>query len=215
MMLDCHTHRPDAADALISVMPADFLPQPGKTYAVGIHPWHIYTDSDAEAQFAILEQVASSEQVAAIGETGLDSRRGASLVVQQRWFERHIALADRVGKPLVVHCVRTSQLVLKAWRESKRSVPWLIHGFRGNARVAAPLVAAGFYLSFGERFNTDALRSVPLHQILVETDESQQPIGRIVGKLATELQMPVERLERVLADNLQRYLNHHRDFSSI
>ncbi len=210
MMLDCHTHRTDAAAALISVMPADFSPRPGKTCAVGIHPWHIHTESAAEAQFAILVRVASCEQVAAIGETGLDSLRGAPLEVQLRWFERHIALAERVGKPLVVHCVRTSQQVLKAWRESKKGVPWLIHGFRGNARVAAPLVAAGFYLSFGERFNPDALRSVPLHQILAETDESQQPIEQIVDNLATELQMPGERLERVLADNLQRYLSWRR-----
>ncbi len=213
MMLDCHTHRPDAAHALISVMPDEFSPEQGRLYAVGLHPWHI--DASAQRQFAALEKIADSAQVVAIGETGLDSRRGAPLQEQAQWFARHIALAEKVDKPLVIHCVRTSQQVLAAWRGSGKRVPWLIHGFRGNAHVVAPLVQAGFYISFGEHFNAEALRSVPLHRLLAETDDSPMPIEQVVAQLATSLQMPPERLERVVADNLQRFLNHHHRLPSI
>ena len=107
----------------------------------------------------------------------------------------------------MIHCVRTSQQVLKAWSESRKSVAWAIHGFRGNARVVAPLVKAGFYISFGERFNADALRAVPLDRLLAETDESTMPIGQIISQLATALQMPSERLESIVAANLARALN--------
>ena len=205
MMLDFHTHHLHAADALISVSPSDFAPVPGKRYAVGIHPWH--TEGDEQAQMQALAEAALSEQVVAIGETGLDSLRGASLDVQMRLFERHIALTEAMGKPLVIHCVRTSQQVLKAWSESRKCVPWAIHGFRGNDRVVAPLVKAGFYISFGERFNADALRTVPLDRLLAETDESTMPIGQIVGQLAASLQMPCEHLESIVAANLARLLN--------
>ena len=205
MMLDFHTHHLHATDALISVSATDFAPMLGKRYAVGIHPWH--TEGDAQAQMQALAEVALSEQVVAIGETGLDSLRGAPLEVQMRLFERHIALAEAMGKPLVIHCVRTSQQVLKAWSESRKCVPWAIHGFRGNARVVAPLVKAGFYISFGERFNADALRTVPLDRLLAETDESTMPIGQIVGQLAASLQMPCEHLESIVAANLARLLN--------
>lgn len=205
MMLDFHTHHLHAADALISVSPSDFAPVPGKRYAVGIHPWH--TEGDEQAQMQALAEAALSEQVVAIGETGLDSLRGASLDVQMRLFERHIALAEAMDKPLVIHCVRTSQQVLKAWSESRKCVPWAIHGFRGNDRVVAPLVKAGFYISFGERFNADALRTVPLDRLLAETDESTMPIGQIVGQLAASLQMPTNRLESIVAANLARLLN--------
>lgn len=205
MMLDFHTHHLLATDALISVSPTDFAPMPGKCYAVGIHPWH--TEGDVEAQMQALAETAQNEQVKAIGETGLDSLRGAPLEVQMRLFERHIALAEALGKPLVIHCVRTSQQVLKAWSESRKSVAWAIHGFRGNARVVAPLVKAGFYISFGERFNADALRAVPLDRLLAETDESTLPIGQIISQLATALQMPSERLESIVAANLARALN--------
>ena len=205
MMLDFHTHHLHATDALISVSATDFAPMSGKRYAVGIHPWH--TEGDAQAQMQALAEAALSEQVVAIGETGLDSLRGASLDVQMRLFERHIALAEAMGKPLVIHCVRTSQQVLKAWSESRKCVPWAIHGFRGNARVVAPLVKAGFYISFGDRFNADALRTVPLDRLLAETDESTMPIGQIVGQLAASLQMPCEHLESIVAANLARLLN--------
>ena len=200
MMLDFHTHHLLATDALISVSPTDFAPMPGKCYAVGIHPWH--TEGDVEAQ---MQALAETAQIPA--ETGLDSLRGAPLDVQMRLFERHIALAEALGKPLVIHCVRTSQQVLKAWSESRKSVAWAIHGFRGNARVVAPLVKAGFYISFGERFNADALRAVPLDRLLAETDESTMPIGQIISQLATALQMPSERLESIVAANLARALN--------
>lgn len=205
MMLDFHTHHLLAADALISVSPTDFAPMLGKCYAVGIHPWH--TVGDVEAQMQALAETAQNNQVKAIGETGLDSLRGAPLDVQMRLFERHIALAEALGKPLVIHCVRTSQQVLKAWSESRKCVAWAIHGFRGNARVVAPLVKAGFYISFGERFNADALRAVPLDRLLAETDESTMPINQIISQLATALQMPSERLESIVAANLARALN--------
>lgn len=205
MMLDFHTHHLHAADALISVSPTDFAPVPGKCYAVGIRPWR--TEDDVEAQMQALAEAAQNDQVKAIGETGLDSLRGAPLDVQMRLFERHIALAEVLDKPLVIHCVRTSQQVLKAWSESRKCVAWAIHGFRGNARVVAPLVKAGFYISFGERFNADALRAVPLDRLLAETDESTMPIGQIISQLATALQMPSERLESIVAANLARALN--------
>lgn len=205
MMVDFHTHNLRACDALISVSPCDFAPADGCRYSVGIHPWHT-EGGDVEAQWAALEAAVGDSRVVAIGETGLDSLKGAPMDVQLRLLKRHIALAEAVGKPLVIHMVRTSQQVLKAWRESRKSVAWAIHGFRGNERVVALLVEAGLYVSFGERFNASALKAVPLDRMLAETDESQLAIAQIVEKMATVLQLPASRLEAVLAANLARFL---------
>lgn len=204
MMLDSHTHRSDAADALVSVSPTDFAPAPGRLYAVGIHPWRTQCGDVAE-QLRALDAVARHCQVAAIGETGLDSLRGAPLDEQMGVFSHHIRLAEALGKPLVIHMVRTSQQVLKAWRGSGRCVPWAIHGFRGNVGVAKPLVEAGFYISFGERFNADALRTVPPDRLLAETDESQMPIVQVVSRMAAALAVQEGNLQRILADNLCRF----------
>ena len=207
MVLDFHTHCLQAEHAIINADACRFFPQTGKCYSVGVHPW--LAEDDAAAQWKRVKALAEHPQVVAIGETGLDSLRGAPLAAQMLLFERHIALANQVGKPLVVHMVRTSQQVLQVWRRCQHQVPCAIHGFRGNARVVQPLVDAGFYISFGEHFNAEALRQVPLCQILAETDESALPIADIIARMAEALSMPAADVQTLISANLHRFL--HRD----
>ena len=207
MVLDFHTHCLQAEHAIINADACQFFPQAGKCYSVGVHPW--LAEDDAAAQWERVKALAEHPQVVAIGETGLDSLRGAPLAAQMLLFEHHIALANQVGKPLVVHMVRTSQQVLQVWRRCQHHVPCAIHGFRGNARVVQPLVEAGFYISFGEHFNAEALRQVPLCQILAETDESTLPIADIIARMAEALSMPAADVQTLISANLHRFL--HRD----
>ena len=70
--------------------------------AVGFHP-HEAKDCD-DGAFAEVERLAADPKVVAIGECGLDyhymhSPRETQISV----FERHIALAKRVDKPIIVH----------------------------------------------------------------------------------------------------------------
>ena len=207
MVLDFHTHCLQAEHAIINADACRFFPQAGKCYSVGVHPW--LAEDDAAVQWERVQALAAHPQVVAIGETGLDSLRGAPLAAQMLLFERHIALANQVGKPLVVHMVRTSQQVLQVWRRCQHQVPCASHGFRGNARVVQPLVEGGFYISFGEHFNAEALRQVPLCQILAETDESALPIADIIARMAEALSMPAADVQTLICANLHRFL--HRD----
>ena len=207
MVLDFHTHCLQAEHAIINADACRFFPQAGKCYSVGVHPW--LAEQDAAAQWERVQALAAHPQVVAIGETGLDSLRGAPLAAQMLLFEHHIALANQVGKPLVVHMVRTSQQVLQVWRRCQHHVSCAIHGFRGNARVVQPLVEAGVYISFGEHFNAEALRQVPLCQILAETDESTLPIADIIARMAEALSMPAADVQTLISANLHRFL--HRD----
>ncbi len=206
MILDFHTHNRLATDALISVMPQDFDPQPGKCYSVGIHPWH--SQQVTPDMLNALRAAASHPQVSAIGETGLDALQGAPLHIQQSLFQEHITLAEQLGKPLIIHMVRTSQQVLKAWRESQRSVPWVIHGMRGNPRVAQPLIDAGFYLSFGPRFNPATVAATPLHQLLIETDDNAATtIQQVAQAIAQTRGIPTQHLIDTVVQNVARLLN--------
>src|SRR5437763_1816663 len=70
--------------------------------AVGFHP-HEAKDCD-DAAFAQIERLAANEKVVAIGECGLDyhymhSPRETQIAV----LERHIDLAKRLDKPLIIH----------------------------------------------------------------------------------------------------------------
>ncbi len=192
-----HCHDTDAQQAIISVDVEDFKPQYGKIYSVGIHPWNI--GDNWQQQVKQLEEAAQHHLVVAIGETGLDSLKGVPLEVQEQVMQAHINIAAAAGKPLIIHCVRTSQQILRLWRDNPHAhnVAWVIHGFRGNENVARQLLDAGFYLSFGSKFNEQALAITPLHHLLVETDDGPSAsITQTLKAVAHAKQCSPRRLRR-------------------
>ena len=125
-MIDFHTHRLDATDAIISLQPtqaADIIAsRPHGTYSVGIHPWD--TTAPAAADFDTVARLASLPQVVAIGETGLDRLRGADIATQELLFEQHIQLSETLRKPLIIHCVKAWDILLELHRRHRPSMPW-------------------------------------------------------------------------------------------
>ncbi len=202
-ILDIHTHRLDATGAIISVEPHRFDPQPGLYYSVGHHPW-----SPIPHSLDVLATTATHPQVLAVGETGLDSLRGAPIDQQQVLLEQHIDLAQQLHKPIIAHMVRTSQQLVTTWRRmAPQGIALIVHGMRGNAHVARTLIDAGCYLSYGEHFNPAALLATPLDRLLAETDETLTPIHTIITHLATTLGLTPEHLTAILTANAHRALN--------
>lgn len=194
-----HSHDTTAERAIISVDVDEFKPQYGKVYSVGLHPWHI--GDDWQQKIERLKEVAHHYLVVAIGETGLDSLKGAPLDVQEQVMREVVNIAAATGKPLIIHCVRTSQQVLKLWHDNPQAhnVAWIIHGFRGNENVARELLDAGFYLSFGSKFNEQALAITPLDHLLVETDDDPaSSIDQVLKAVAQAKQCSVWRLRRIV-----------------
>lgn len=206
MIKDIHTHRIDAREAVISVNPWEFNPVEGLYYSVGIHPWQVGRATDAD--FDRLAECARSDNVLMIGECGIDKLRGGDLPMQMSVLERHIALSEQVCKPLVLHCVRASNELCRLRRVLRPHMPWIVHGFRGNARVASQLLDAGFYLSYGERFNPEALAITPADRLLAETDESLLPIDEIHRRLAASRQVTVEELVAGISHVLHVLMSH-------
>lgn len=71
---------------------------------VGIHPTD--TNSDvADAEFEGIKELAKHPKVVAIGECGLDyfHSKPEDMAKQKELFEKHIALANETGKPLMLH----------------------------------------------------------------------------------------------------------------
>ena len=204
MIKDIHTHRIDAREAVISVNPWEFAPVDGLCYSVGIHPWQVGRATDAD--FDRLAECARSDNVLMIGECGIDKLRGGVLSMQTGVLERHIALSEQVCKPLVLHCVRASNELCRLRRQLRPSMPWIVHGFRGNAHVASQLLDAGFYLSYGERFNPEALAITPADRLLAETDESLLPIDEIYRRFAASRQIEVVEFVRNVEEVVKELL---------
>ena len=170
-------------------------------------------DNDAKVDIAHkrLKQVAQHYLVVAIGETGLDSLKGAPLDLQQQVMQEVINIAAATGKPLIIHCVRTSQQVLKLWRDNPHAhnVAWVIHGFRGNENVARELLDAGFYLSFGAKYNEAALAITPLDHLLLETDdEPPAVIDQVIKAVARVKQCSQWRLRRTVRRTALRIIKY-------
>lgn len=204
MIKDIHTHRADAREAVISVNPWEFCPADGLLYSVGIHPWQVGRATGAD--FDRLAECARADGVLMIGECGIDKLRGGDLSMQTGVLERHIALSELVRKPLLLHCVRASNELCLLRRQLRPSMPWIVHGFRGNARVAGQLLDAGFYLSYGERFNPEALAITPADHLLAETDESTLPIDEIHRRLAASRQIEVVEFVRHVEEVVKELL---------
>lgn len=182
MTVDTHTHRPDAQNAVICAPLSGFLPREGKLYSLGVHPWE--SGGNTASAMCRLRAEAEHPQVVMIGETGLDRLRGASLRQQAELFAAHVHLSEQLHKPLLLHVVWSTDLLLAVRKAEKPGMPWIWHGFRGNRQTAEMLVGKGFYLSFGERWNADAVRSIPTERLLIETDDSQLSINQIAERIA-------------------------------
>lgn len=143
---------------------------------VAIHPTAVTGITDAD--YAELETLAGDPRVVAVGETGLDYYwKRTEPAEQQHHFRRHIALAKRVGKPLMIHDRDAHADVLAILREQGAPDCVVFHAFSGDEAMARECVAAGYVLSFPGVItfkNAPALRAaaavVPIEQLLVETD---------------------------------------------
>jgi TatD DNase family protein len=149
----------------------------GSVYAaVAVHPTEVSALDDAG--YTLLEQLAADPRVVAVGETGLDYYWDRTTPAeQQEHFRRHIDLAKRVGKPLMIHDREAHDDILRILREEGAPDRVVFHAFSGDAAMARECAAAGYVLSFPGVItfkNAPALREAaavtPIEQLLVETD---------------------------------------------
>lgn len=165
---DFHTHVPRTPRAIINTRPGEKR-EPGFLYSAGIHPWNsaICTENDFKALFVD----ANRQEVVAIGECGMGLKRGLEFEIQQEVFVRQAEIAEKVGKPLLIHCVRAAHRILDLHKQLRpQRSQWIIHGFRGKPELARQLTRAGIYISLGERFNPKVPESVDPRFVVRESD---------------------------------------------
>ena len=171
------------------------------SFSCGIHPW--YSD-DSDTQMAYLREISSNSRIIAIGETGLDKLKGPSFEVQTPVFKKHIEISETLGKPVVIHCVKAWEELLKVRKDTKPIQPWIIHGYRGNPQITKQMTKLGFMFSLGERFNVDSLEYIPKESLFCETDESEITILKVYQQIANALQIDLKSLSTLIAENVYR-----------
>ena len=190
MVIDIHTHNAQAQAQTIDT--------------VGIHPWHALETDISEVELAVAKIVA-------IGEIGLDFACDVPKEVQISVFREQLAIAEREGKAVVLHCVRAFEEVIKIISEYRLQAV-IFHGFIGSVEQAQRAVRQGYYLSFSERTfrspkTIEAMRSTPLSSLFVETDESSTPIEEIYNKIAELRGISITELLHATEENFNRIFN--------
>jgi TatD DNase family protein len=192
--------------------------------AVGFHP-HDAKDCD-DAAFAEIERLARAPRVVAIGECGLDYHYDYSPRETQRAvFERHIALARELDKPIIVHNREsTTDMVEILTRAGAAGSRGILHSYTESLDVAKRLVDLGYYISFSGivTFKSadslrEAARGLPLDRILIETDtpylapvpyrgRDNEPayVVAIAELLAKLWDVPIERVAEQTTANFER-----------
>ena len=168
---DVHSHdttRAHDGDTVVSIGPGDAV-EPGGTYSVGIHPWNTLREPTL-SELKALVRLARMREVVAIGECGFDKLRGGPAESQERVFDFHARLAERLGKPLIIHAVKSDDRLAAAIKCHRPTVEWIIHGYRGNVTRARALVALGYSLSLGRRHNPAVAESIPPARLYRESD---------------------------------------------
>ncbi|MFH0945961.1 MAG: TatD family hydrolase [Planctomycetota bacterium] len=196
--------------------------------AAGAHPNDLPDDLDQELRG--IEELLSSGEFVAVGESGLDYFRDrVPREAQQRSFHRHAELALERDLPLIVH-IRDRDGRDDAFSDvgdvlaAHPGVRGVIHCYTGSRAHAERYLELGFLISFsgvltfpkGENVRQVAA-VVPLDRILVETDApflAPQPwrgkrnepayVAETARKLAEVRGLEETEIRRVTTENARR-----------
>ena len=144
--------------------------------SVGVHP---NTTMQEEVSEETLAELASNDQVIAIGETGLDYFRSeGDLEWQRERFRTHIKAAKSVNKPLIIHTRDVGEDITRILKEEGADeVGGVMHCFVEDWETAQKAMEMNFYISFSgivtfknAKEVQEVAKQVPLERMLVETD---------------------------------------------
>ncbi len=198
---------------------------------VGVHPAHVADwarDYDGAAQSRLLREQALGLAAVAIGEFGWDSRvakgGGASLQVQTEIAHQHLAVAQQLHLPVVLHVVGAHGPALESLRQvGPLPAGGVVHGFSGAKETALQYTRLGLKIGLGTgllrpnaRRVLETARALEDESLVLETDAPDQPIYgteppnrpeallRVAQRLAELRRTPLERLARITTRNARR-----------
>lgn len=213
--IDIHVHSGKPAEGIfiLETLMAHEKRMPEKTegtaFTFGIHPWWL-TEQNHEDQLSLVEKLANDARIIAIGEAGFDKLRGPSSDLQEKVFDAQVRISEETGKPLIIHCVRAWEDVIRQFGKLKPKMPWMIHGFRGKIQLARQLLSRGFYLSIWYEFalrqeSSVLFRELPHDRFFLETDGADVDIRDIYAKVSDDLGVDVAILKSQLFSNYNNF----------
>ena len=204
--------------ALCKDFPDTFYPM------LGLHPGYIKEDWEQQLE-KILTKLKKTE-VIAIGEIGMDLYWDKTFIEEQKKaFEIQIDWALELDLPLVIHARDSFQEIFAILdRKNCDSLSGVFHCFTGTDREVEKIQSYGnFYFGIGgvatykNSHLPEVIKSIPLNQILLETDSPYLPpvpfrgkrnepsyMIYVAEKLASIYQLGLDEIAQQTTDNTYR-----------
>jgi TatD DNase family protein len=189
--------------------------------ALGLHPY--FLDQHKPDDLDTLTSYIVSNPPLAIGEIGLDLMLSQfSYELQLEYFERQLVIAKNCRLPVIIHCRKAHDELLKACRSNGYTHGGIIHAFSGSQQQAKKYLDAGFVLGLGGALTHDRAKAMhklvaylPDNGYVLETDSPDMAPAFAKGQINTPLNVPKiaycianlrhQTLDRVYIDSSASY----------
>ncbi|WP_246624718.1 TatD family hydrolase [Oceanobacter mangrovi] len=157
---------------------ADFCRPEGWWFALGLHPCFLARHQQPDLDW--LDMALGQTDAIAVGEFGLDFRKGQTAELRQQqlfWFDAQLALAKQHGLPVILHGVGAHDEITTRIKRSGFTGGGVIHAFSGSLQQAHNYLALGVRLGLGGLLLSpratrlrQTVTALPLDSWLLETD---------------------------------------------
>ncbi|MAE86788.1 MAG: hypothetical protein CMB80_28895 [Flammeovirgaceae bacterium] len=209
--LDFHTHslREHDRDDVIEILSIHLgQDKPHDLFTIGMHPWWTDDPITPEQKTRLVSELTKPACLA-MGEIGLDNLKGPDMVLQMNILRSLLDVAKETGKPVIIHCVRAFDQLLKIKKEYPSIEKWCVHGYGRHNTLAKQLIDQGFHLSLmpskDEKY-AEWFKSLPMERLFLETDSMPNVrITQVYEQVAEVTGMSLHALKNQMSQNAKEF----------
>lgn len=211
MFINIHTHILKLKE--LAILNLEDSKEADSYFSIGIHPNQSHKD---DLDFDAFIKKTGQKNCLAIGECGLDKIISTPIEIQKAVFKKQIEISENENLPLILHCVKAWNEVLRIKKEYEPKQPWIFHGFRKTALLESVLenklmISVGTPLIYDSKLQ-EVFDQIPTNQLFLETDSDNRfSIEDVYCKAAELKGISLEELKDQLLANFKRiFTKYHR-----
>lgn len=161
-------------------------------YALGLYPYFMDKHSESDIQLLDAQLAERSDKCVAVGECGLDFFVEQQVKGQQQQIEllaMQLMLANKHHLPVIIHCRKAQQTMVKLLKQANLTTGGVIHGFSGSYQEAMDYIKLGYYIGVGSTITylrakktRQTISKLPLRYLVLETDAPDMPLNGYQGQ---------------------------------
>lgn len=207
---DIHTHFQSGNFSVLDISEDFSKAVSAEFFSVGVHP----KKEENSAEFSKTRELAAVKNCVAIGECGLDKFSPLPLNEQEKIFNAQIIVAQEFEKPLIIHCVRLYNEVLRLLKAAKFILPVVFHSYNGDPQTTKNLLKyQNINFSFSETSLKDgnkglkSLEIIPLDRIFTESDMNPKTdFAKLLTKIAEVKRVGFQEVAQAVERNFSSFV---------